>query len=215
MRRPLDAFYPRRVGLVLLCCSSWGDGHCSKYCIIVQFHHEFSSLARQACPAALPGSSTNFDRIWCTRSLAPQSPHCNTLAGHQNACARCCPDRFKPGPWQCVLFLIPRSFHDGGAVNYSTSWKDNTNFQRLSFVYWNQKYWALAKPYYIAKPWFKLVFSPISPCFHFLHARADVQQTGLNLFSCSYVDLFRSLLQVFYANAGKDWSDFQSCLIQA
>jgi hypothetical protein len=30
-------------------------------------------------------------------------------------------------------------------VNYSTappSWKDNTNFQRLSFVYWNQKYWA-------------------------------------------------------------------------
>jgi hypothetical protein len=38
-----------------------------------------------------------------------------------------------PGPWQCVLFLIPRSFHDGGALNYSTappSVKDNTNFQR-------------------------------------------------------------------------------------
>jgi hypothetical protein len=26
-----------------------------------------------------------------------------------------------PGPWQCVLFLIPRSFHDGGALNYSTA----------------------------------------------------------------------------------------------
>jgi hypothetical protein len=25
------------------------------------------------------------------------------------------------GPWQCVLFLIPRSFHDGSAVNYSTA----------------------------------------------------------------------------------------------
>jgi hypothetical protein len=69
--------------------SSWGDSHCSKYCIIVQFHHAFSSLARQPCfaalpgslarqpcpaalpgslarqpcPAALPGSSTNFDRF--------------------------------------------------------------------------------------------------------------------------------------------------------
>jgi hypothetical protein len=31
-----------------------------------------------------------------------------------------------------------------------------------------------------------------------------VQQTGLNLFICSYVDLFRSLLQVYYSNAGKD-----------
>jgi hypothetical protein len=30
------------------------------------------------------------------------------------------------------------------------SWKDNTNFRWLSFVYWNQKYWALVKPYYIA-----------------------------------------------------------------
>jgi hypothetical protein len=25
------------------------------------------------------------------------------------------------GPWQCALFLIPRSFHDGGALNYSTA----------------------------------------------------------------------------------------------
>jgi hypothetical protein len=25
------------------------------------------------------------------------------------------------GPWQCALFLIPRSFHDGGAHNYSTA----------------------------------------------------------------------------------------------
>jgi hypothetical protein len=29
-----------------------------------------------------------------------------------------CPN---PGPWQCVLFLISRSFHDGGALNYSTA----------------------------------------------------------------------------------------------
>jgi hypothetical protein len=33
---------------------------------------------------------------------------------------------------------------------WGPSVRDNTNFQRLSFVYWNQKYWALAKPYYIA-----------------------------------------------------------------
>jgi hypothetical protein len=25
------------------------------------------------------------------------------------------------GPCQCALFLIPRSFHDGGALNYSTA----------------------------------------------------------------------------------------------
>jgi hypothetical protein len=36
---------------------------------------------------------------------------------------------------------------------------------------------------------FKLVFSPISPRFHYLHACAAVQQTGSNLFSFSYVDL--------------------------
>jgi hypothetical protein len=36
--------------------SSWGHRHCLKYCIIVQFHHAFSSLARQHCPAALPSS---------------------------------------------------------------------------------------------------------------------------------------------------------------
>jgi hypothetical protein len=29
--------------------------------------------------------------------------------------------RVIPGPWQCALFLIPRSFHDGGALNYSTA----------------------------------------------------------------------------------------------
>jgi hypothetical protein len=43
----------------LLCSSSsssWGQSHCSKYFIIVHFHHAFSSLARQPCPAALPGS---------------------------------------------------------------------------------------------------------------------------------------------------------------
>jgi hypothetical protein len=27
----------------------------------------------------------------------------------------------EPGPCQCALFLIPRSFHDGGALNYSTA----------------------------------------------------------------------------------------------
>jgi hypothetical protein len=88
--------------------------HCSNVCIIVQFHHAFSGLARQPCPAALPRqpcsaaalpgsslarqpcpavllvarqpcpaallvSSTNFDRIWCARSLAQQSLHCTVL----------------------------------------------------------------------------------------------------------------------------------------
>jgi hypothetical protein len=106
-----------------------------------------SPCIQQPCPAGLPGSlARRFDQFRpdLMRALAPQSPHCTTVAGHQTACARCCPDRFK------------------------------------------------------------LVFSPISPCFHFLHARAAVQQTGSNMFSCSYVDLFRSLLKVFYANAGKD-----------
>jgi hypothetical protein len=56
------------------------------------------SLARQPCPAALPGSlARQFDQfrpnLMC--ALAPQSPLCTTLAGHQTACARCCPDRFK------------------------------------------------------------------------------------------------------------------------
>jgi hypothetical protein len=32
----------------------------------------------------------------------------------------CCCCRYS-GPWQCILFLIPRSFHDGGALNYSTA----------------------------------------------------------------------------------------------
>jgi hypothetical protein len=56
------------------------------------------SLARQPCPAALPGSlARQFDQFRpdLMRSLALQSPHCTTVAGHQTACARCCPDRFK------------------------------------------------------------------------------------------------------------------------
>jgi hypothetical protein len=47
---------------------------------------------RQPCPAVRP-ISTRFDAL--ARSLALQSPHCTTVAGHQTACARCCPDRFK------------------------------------------------------------------------------------------------------------------------
>jgi hypothetical protein len=58
-----------------------GRTHCSKYCIIVQFHHAFSilhhcmhlcpaalpgSLARQSCPAVLPGS---FARQPCPSDL--------------------------------------------------------------------------------------------------------------------------------------------------
>jgi hypothetical protein len=56
-----------RVKVLLCCCScSCWHGHIkSKYCIIDQFHHDFSvyctiasTLARQPCPAALrlPGS---------------------------------------------------------------------------------------------------------------------------------------------------------------
>jgi hypothetical protein len=63
--------------------------------IIVQFHHAFSSLARQACPAALPGSfarqpcpaalpgsfARQFDQFRpdLMRALAPQSPHRTVL----------------------------------------------------------------------------------------------------------------------------------------
>jgi hypothetical protein len=50
------------------------------------------SLARQPCPAALPGSlARQFDQFRpdLMRALAPQSPHCTTVAGHQTAYARC------------------------------------------------------------------------------------------------------------------------------
>jgi hypothetical protein len=53
---------------------------------------------------------------------------------------------------------------------------------------------------------FKLVFSPISPCFHYLQA---------DRFKLVQLFLGRPIPQFiasFYANAGKDWSDFQSCL---
>jgi hypothetical protein len=53
---------------------------------------------RQPCPAALAGSlARQFDQFRpdLMRSLALQSPHCTTVAGHQTACARFCPDRFK------------------------------------------------------------------------------------------------------------------------
>jgi hypothetical protein len=144
---------------LLCCCSScccWGviNQNTAIFANFVQFHHAFVIAQNIALlsyftmhSAALLGSLARlFDQFRpdLMRALAPQSPHCTTVAGHQTACARCCPDRFK------------------------------------------------------------LIFSPISPCFHYLHARAAVQETGSNLFSCSYVDLFRSLLQVFYANAGKD-----------
>jgi hypothetical protein len=91
------------------------------------------SLTRQPCSAVRP-ISTAFDALArsLARSLAMQSLHCATVASHQTACARCCPDRLK------------------------------------------------------------LVFSPISPCFHYLHARAAVLQTGLNLFSCSYEDIINA-----------------------
>jgi hypothetical protein len=166
-------FYPRwyicttRVYVLLCCsCSCW-HGHINQntalltnftmlsayfctiaYSLAPAFLAALRTLARQPCSrlpgslarAAVQTSPNRFSRILhrtlrpdlmraLARSLAPQSPHCTTVAGHQTACARCCPDGFK------------------------------------------------------------LVFSPISLCFHYLHERAAVQQKGSNLFSCSYVDL--------------------------
>jgi hypothetical protein len=51
-----------------------------------------------ALPPALAGSlARQFDQFRpdLMRSLALQSPHCTTVAGHQTTCTRCCPDRFK------------------------------------------------------------------------------------------------------------------------
>jgi hypothetical protein len=101
-----------------------------------------------------------------------------------------------PGPWQCVLSLIPRSFHDGGAINYSTappSWKDNTNFQRLSFVYWNQKYWALAKPYFIALN---------EPKFHRLFI---LRSLFLHCCCCSYWYFERLFVNIGFSWVPKSW----------
>jgi hypothetical protein len=94
-------------------------------------HTALRALAVQTSPNRFSRILHRTLRPDLMRALARALHNHRTLlvAGHQTACARCCPDRFK------------------------------------------------------------LVFSPISPCFHYLHARAAVQQTGLNLFSFSYVDL--------------------------
>jgi hypothetical protein len=102
-----------------------------------------SNLARQPCPAAFPGSlapaallgsSTNFDKD-LMRELAPQSPYFTKVAGHQTAWAQCCPDRFK------------------------------------------------------------LVFSPISPCFHYVSPNCMRALQVLNLFLVQFHHAFRSFLR--------------------
>jgi hypothetical protein len=60
------------------------------------------SLARQPCPAALPGCiARQFDQFRpdlmraLTRSSVTALYYTTIVAGHQIACARCCPNRFK------------------------------------------------------------------------------------------------------------------------
>jgi hypothetical protein len=50
--------------LLLLLFLGWNWTHCSKYCIIVKFHHAFSILHQcmHLCPASLPGSLAGSDR---------------------------------------------------------------------------------------------------------------------------------------------------------
>jgi hypothetical protein len=57
-----------------------------------------------------PGHNAYFYWFLLTFQLAAKIP----LKSHKV-------ESLKSGPWQCVLFLIPRSFLDGGALNYSTA----------------------------------------------------------------------------------------------
>jgi hypothetical protein len=143
--------------------------------------------------AALAGSSTNFDRIWCARSLAPQSPHCTTVAAvtklharaavltglnlfyvqfhhafvmcHQTACTRCCTDRFKLARQPCPA-----------ALPGSLGWQFDQFRPDLMRALARSAVTAL---YYSSSchqtacarccpDRFKLFLCPISPCFHYV-----------------------------------------------
>jgi hypothetical protein len=93
----------------------------SQSLLIILHYYPISPCIQQPCPAVRP-ISTGFDAR--ARSLRSHRTSCTTVAGHQTACARCCPDRFK------------------------------------------------------------LVFSPISPCFHYVSPnspalRSNISQTAL------------------------------------
>jgi hypothetical protein len=123
-----------------------GRTHCSNFCIIVQFHHAFSSLA----PAALIGS--------LARQPGP--------AAWPGSLAR------QPGP--AVRPILT------GFIARARSLRTHRSVLQWQVTKLHARAAVLTG---------KLVFSPISPCFQYLHARAAVQQTGSNLFSCSYSDL--------------------------
>jgi hypothetical protein len=117
-----------------------------------------SSLARQPCPAALLGSlAQQFDQFRpdLMRALA------RSLRSHRTVLQ-----------WQVT------KLHARAAVLIGL----NLFLVQLHHAFIMCHQTACAR---CCTDRFKLFFCPISPCFHYLHERAAVQQTGLNLFSCS------------------------------
>jgi hypothetical protein len=192
------------------CSSCWGHIHCLKYCIIVQFHHAFSSLARQHCPAALPAALPgSLARQPCPAALSQQP--CPAALSRQpiarQPCLAALPGSLAWQPCPAVrpistgfdararslriyritaLYYSCRSLNSMGAAAVLTGLNLFLVQFHHAFIMCHQT--ACAR---CCTDRFTLVFSRISPCFHYLHARTAVQ-------------VLSRFLQVFYANAGKD-----------
>jgi hypothetical protein len=119
-----------------------------------------SSLAWQPCPPALPGSLA-LPVSLARRPCLPALPACIA----RQPCPAAFPGSLARQP--CTSSLAPAALHQQPCTS------------------------SLARqPCLAVRPILTgFVFSPISPCFHYLHARAAVLQTGSNLFSCSFVEL--------------------------
>jgi hypothetical protein len=195
----------------LLCCCSWGQSHCSKYCIIVQFQ-----CIQQPCPAAVPAALPgSLARQPCPAALpqqpCPAAPCPAALPG--SLARQPCPAALPRQPCSAALFGslswqfdqfrpdLMRSLARSAvtALYYSAVAGHQTASVRCCPDGFKLVFSPISPCFHYVSPnacarcctdRFKLVFSPISPCFHYFHARAAVQQTGLNLFSCSYADLF-------------------------
>jgi hypothetical protein len=137
-----------------------GRTHCSNFCIIVQFHHAFSSLARQPCleallqprpgslarqpcPAALPGS---LARQPCPSALPGSLDRQPCPAALPGSLARQF-DQFRPDLMRALASSAVNALYFTTVAGHLTACARCCCPDR-----------------------FKLVFSPISPCFHYLHA---------------------------------------------
>jgi hypothetical protein len=161
---------------------------------------------RQPCPAALPGS---LARQPCPSSLARQPCPGSQLLGSLawQPCLAALPGSLAWQPCPAVrpistgfdararslriyritaLYYSCRSLNSMGAAAVLTGLNLFLVQFHHAFIMCHQT--ACAR---CCTDRFTLVFSRISPCFHYLHARTAVQ-------------VLSRFLQVFYANAGKD-----------